>query len=68
MVQVEVGGVPEPLSVVVQVVLDDARVLLEISVRSTTDDPRDERQRAKDFFQVDSHRPLILAKKPTSLR
>ena len=31
-VQVEVGGAPEPLSVVVQVVLDDGGVLLEMSI------------------------------------
>ena len=32
MVQVEVGGAPESLSVVVQVVLDDGGVLLEMSI------------------------------------
>ena len=32
MVQVEVGGTPGPLSVVVQVVLEDGGVLLEMSI------------------------------------
>ena len=32
MVQVEVGGAPEPLSVEVQVVLDDGGVLPEMSI------------------------------------
>jgi hypothetical protein len=35
---------------------------------STIGECRDECQRAKDVFQVDSHGPLILAKKATSLR
>ena len=65
--QVEVGGAPEPLSVVVQVVLDDGGVLLEMSIHPQQANAATSAS-GRIFFRLVRMLHLILAKKTTSLR
>jgi hypothetical protein len=51
-VQVEVGGAPEPLSVVVQVVLDDGGVLLEMSIHPQQTNAATSASARRMFFRL----------------